>query len=67
MPGRLVIFFLLAAVAAGCARKVETPQGALYLRGCDDGGDGVRVSSHERPSQLRWLARALKIYFFKYT
>jgi hypothetical protein len=40
MPGRLVLLLVLAAVAAGCAQKVETPQGAVYLRGCDDGGDG---------------------------
>jgi hypothetical protein len=40
MPGRLVLLLVLAAVAAGCAQKVETPHGAVYLRGCDDGGDG---------------------------
>jgi hypothetical protein len=40
MPGRLVLLLVLAAVAAGCAQKVETPQGAVYLRGCDDGGAG---------------------------
>lgn len=40
MPGRLVLLFLLAALATGCAQKVETPSGAVYLRGCDDGGEG---------------------------
>ena len=40
MPGRLAVLFLLAALAAGCAQTVETPQGAVYLRSCDDGGDG---------------------------
>lgn len=40
MPGRLALLILLAALGAGCAQKVETPQGAVYLRGCDDGGDG---------------------------
>ena len=40
MSGQLVLLLLLAALAAGCAQKVETPQGAVYLRGCDDGGDG---------------------------
>lgn len=39
MPGRVVLLFLLATVAAACAQKVETPQGAVYLRGCDDGGE----------------------------
>ncbi len=40
MPGRLALLLLLAAVAAGCTQKVETPQGAVYLQSCDDGGDG---------------------------
>lgn len=40
MPVRLALLLVLAAVAAGCAKKVETPSGAVYLRGCDDGGTG---------------------------
>ena len=32
MPGQLVLLLLLAALAAGCAQKVATPQGAVYLR-----------------------------------
>ena len=41
MPARLVLLFLFAVTAvAGCATKTETPSGTVYLRSCDDGGDG---------------------------
>lgn len=39
MTGRLLLLLLLGVLAAGCVQKVETPQGAMYLRSCDDGGE----------------------------
>jgi type IV pilus biogenesis protein CpaD/CtpE len=40
MPGRLVLLVVLAALAAACAKKTETPTGTIYQRTCDDGGAG---------------------------
>ena len=40
MPARLALVVLVAVLVSACTqKKVETPQGAVYLQSCDDGGE----------------------------
>ena len=53
MPARVALLILVAALATACTqKKVETRQGTVYLRSCDDGGEEGAAA---RAEGVRWM------------